>query len=151
MVQMATLTLLHLSRLEYANALEQLERAEQLWDVDEQLLKYTNDAVTARTESELNLVSSETSAILSELRLFQAYAASEAAAAPTQKQRGLKRSRKAPSAEMEKAAGRGQTLEEAEVELHDVDITLPDFEVRSEVLFCLMGRLINANARTWRR
>lgn len=78
-------------------------------------------------------------------------AASEAAAAPTQKQRGLKRSRKAPSAEMEKAAGRGQTLEEAEVELHDVDITLPDFEVRSEVLFCLMGRLINANARTWRR
>lgn len=81
MVQMAALTQLHLSRLEYANALEQMERAEQIWDVDAQLLKLTNDAVSARTQSQLNLVSSETSAILSELRRYQAFAASEAAAA----------------------------------------------------------------------
>jgi hypothetical protein len=81
MVQMASLTQLHLSRLEYANAREQLERSRQIWDVDTQLLKYTTDAVTARTESQLNLVSSETSAILSELRLYQANAQSEAAAA----------------------------------------------------------------------
>jgi outer membrane protein TolC len=81
MVQMAALTQLHLSRLEYANAVEQLERSRQIWDVDTQLLQYTTDAVSARTESQLNLVSSETSAILSELRLYQANAQSEAAAA----------------------------------------------------------------------
>ncbi|TFH74598.1 TolC family protein [Gammaproteobacteria bacterium LSUCC0112] len=81
MVQMAALTQLHLSRLEYANAIEQLERSRQIWDVDTQLLKFTTDAVFARTESQLNLVSSETSAILSELRLYQANAQSEAAAA----------------------------------------------------------------------
>jgi outer membrane protein TolC len=81
MVQMGALTQLHLSRLDYANAVEQLERSKQIWDVDTQLLKYTTDAVSARTESQLNLVSSETSAILSELRLYQANAQSEAAAA----------------------------------------------------------------------
>jgi outer membrane protein TolC len=81
MVQMAALTQLHLSRLDYANAVEQLERSKQIWDVDTQLLQYTMDAVSARTESQLNLVSSETSAILSELRLYQANAQSEAAAA----------------------------------------------------------------------
>ncbi|MDP2140065.1 MAG: TolC family protein [Gammaproteobacteria bacterium] len=81
MVQMAALTQLHLSRLDYANALAQLERAEQIWDIDTQLLKYSSDAVSARTESQLNLVSSETSAILSELRVYQARAESEAAAA----------------------------------------------------------------------
>lgn len=81
MVQMAALTQLHLSRLDYANAVEQQERSKQIWDVDTQLLQYTMDAVSARTESQLNLVSSETSAILSELRLYQANAQSEAAAA----------------------------------------------------------------------
>lgn len=81
MVQMAALTQLHLSRLDYANSVEQLERSKQIWDVDTQLLQYTVDAVSARTESQLNLVSSETSAILSELRLYQANAQSEAAAA----------------------------------------------------------------------
>jgi hypothetical protein len=81
MVQMGALTQLHLSRLDYANSVEQLERSKQIWDVDTQLLQYTVDAVSARTESQLNLVSSETSAILSELRLYQANAQSEAAAA----------------------------------------------------------------------
>jgi len=89
MVQMAALTQMHLARLGYANALNQFERADDIWETDRRLLEQVANRQQAQVQSQLELVNSETAAILSLLRRYQALAEAHAASARLQYSLGL--------------------------------------------------------------
>ena len=78
---MAVLAQLHLSRIQLAQTAQQLLRARELRDVDQRLAELITNREKAATQSQLELVSAETAAILSELRYYQAVAQVQAAEA----------------------------------------------------------------------
>ncbi|HEY0288219.1 MAG TPA: TolC family protein [Pseudomonas sp.] len=87
--QMAVLAQVHIARLQYANALHQYERADAIWQVDDRLNAQTANRAQAQTTSKLDTVASNTSAILSLLRRYQAMSVANAAASKLQATLGM--------------------------------------------------------------
>jgi outer membrane protein TolC len=83
-MQMAVLAQLHLARLQYANSVNQYERAEQIWEADRRLLDQVTNRQQARMQSTLDVVNSETATLLSQLRRYQAWAETQASSARLQ-------------------------------------------------------------------
>lgn len=73
-LQMAVLSQVHLSRQQYEDALLQYKRADSIWDVDKRLAQFTRDREASQMASQLDRVSANVSAILSQLRLYHALA-----------------------------------------------------------------------------
>ncbi len=69
--QMAVLAKVHLSRLAYQAALQQYQRADEIWHADAQIAEQTKNRTAAQTQSKLQEISENTVAILSLLRRYQ--------------------------------------------------------------------------------
>ncbi|UTY57613.1 TolC family protein [Massilia sp. erpn] len=89
MTQMALLAQVHIARLQYGNALRQFERANTIWQLDSSIAQHVANAQQAQTQTQLELVSNQTTALLSELRRFQALAQLHAATGKLQATLGL--------------------------------------------------------------
>jgi outer membrane protein TolC len=87
--QMAVLTQVHLARLQYQNALRQLDRADAIWKVDREIANHMANREQAQTQTKLDLVANRTAVILSELRRYQALAQVQATAGKLQATLGL--------------------------------------------------------------
>lgn len=87
--QMAVLAQLHIARIQYANALQQFRRADAIWQVDDRLNQQGTHRAQVQVGSKLENVASNTSAILSQLRRYQAMALANAAASKLQATLGL--------------------------------------------------------------
>ena len=72
--QAAVLTQVHLSRLQVINARSQYERADAIFTTDNQIAEVMRNRQMAAAQSKLDVVSTETSTILSLLRRYQALA-----------------------------------------------------------------------------
>ena len=70
----AVLAQVHLSRLQVINARSQFERADAIFETDNNIAKVTRARQMAAAQSKLDVVSSETASILSLLRRYQAMA-----------------------------------------------------------------------------
>ena len=70
----AVLAQVHLSRLQVMNARSQFERADAIFETDNQIAKVTRNRQMAAAQSKLDVVSTETANILSLLRRYQALA-----------------------------------------------------------------------------
>lgn len=87
--QMATLTQLHLARLQYGNAYQQFARADAIAKVDADIVSHVAKRELAQTQTKLDRVANQSSAILSKLRRYQALAQAQAAASKLQATLGL--------------------------------------------------------------
>jgi outer membrane protein TolC len=87
--QMAVLTQLHLARLHYANAARQFSRADAIAGVDARIAEHVAHQEQADKQTRLERVSQQTTAILSELRRYQALSNAQAAASRLQATLGL--------------------------------------------------------------
>jgi len=72
--QMAVLTQLHVARLGLKNATTGLARAQQMWDIDQRLLKQSQALQNALLRGRLEAISTQSNALLSEFRRYQALA-----------------------------------------------------------------------------
>ena len=86
---MAVLTQVHLSRLQYANAYQQFQRSDSLWQIDSRIAEHVAKREQAQTQTRQDRIANQTSAILSELRRYQALAQFNAAASKLQASLGL--------------------------------------------------------------
>ena len=87
--QMAVLAQVHVAGLQYHNALSQFERADTIWKVDSDIAKQVANREQAQTQTRLDRVASQTEAILSLLRRYQALSQVQAAAGKLQATLGL--------------------------------------------------------------
>ena len=87
--QMALLAQVHIARLNYGNALQQFARADAVADVDGRISDLMKSREAAQVQSKLELVANQTTAILSQLRRYQALAQAHAAAGRLQATLGL--------------------------------------------------------------
>lgn len=83
-VTMGVLTQVHLARLQLANAYRQYQRADGIWKVDRGIAEQIANREQAQTQTRLDRIANQTSAILSELRRYQAMAGVHAAASKLQ-------------------------------------------------------------------
>jgi len=88
-LQMAVLTQVHLARQQYGDALHQYERADEIAQVDTRLLELTRSREASQMDSQLDRVSTTVSAILSQLRRYEAMAKAQEAAGRVQATLGL--------------------------------------------------------------
>ncbi|EED31318.1 outer membrane efflux protein [gamma proteobacterium NOR5-3] len=88
-LQVAVLTQVHLGRNYYRSVLRQFERAEQIADIDMQLMELSSNESQSGTGSELDRVAANAVSILSEVRRYQAIARVEEAASQLQATLGL--------------------------------------------------------------
>jgi outer membrane protein TolC len=72
--QAAVLTQVHLSRLQVMNARSQFDRADQIYATDKRISEIMKNRQMVQAQSKLDLVSTETAAVLSLLRRYQALA-----------------------------------------------------------------------------
>jgi outer membrane protein TolC len=87
--QMAVLAQVHLARLQFANAWQQYDRADAIWHVDDKINQHVTNRERAQTQSKLEQVANNTTAILSLLRRYQSLAQAHAAASRLQATLGL--------------------------------------------------------------
>lgn len=87
--QMALLAQVHIARLQYANALQQYERAAAVADVDARISEQMASRQAAQVQSKLEAVSNRTTMILSLLRRYQALAQVHTAASRLQATLGV--------------------------------------------------------------
>lgn len=87
--QMALLAQVHIAHLQYRNALRQLERADAISKVDDDIAGQVANREQAQTQTKLDRVSSQTAAILSQLRRYQALSQMQTAAGKLQATLGL--------------------------------------------------------------
>lgn len=87
--QMAILTQIHIARLQYANAIQQYQRSDAIWKVDDRIGRHMVNREQADTQSKLDKVASNTAAILSQLRRYQSLAQAHAAASKLQATVGM--------------------------------------------------------------
>ncbi|MEO7577506.1 MAG: TolC family protein [Massilia sp.] len=87
--QMAVLTQVHLSRLQYQIAYKQYLRADAIWQVDMRIADHIKNKESAETQSKLEQVANSTTAILSMLRRYQSLAQLQGAASKMQASVGL--------------------------------------------------------------
>ena len=82
---MSVVTQVHLARLQYANSVRQLARADDIWQVDARIAKVSAAREAAQAQSKLEVVASQTTAIVSQLRRYQSIAQMQAALARQEK------------------------------------------------------------------
>lgn len=87
--QMAILAQVHIARLQYANALNQYARAQDVADVDQRIVEIMAKREQAQVQSKLETVANKTTAILSLLRRYQALSQAHAAASRLQATLGV--------------------------------------------------------------
>ncbi|WP_300436117.1 TolC family protein [Zoogloea sp.] len=87
--QMAVLAQVHLARQQYENAYRLLERADSIWTVDKRIFEHSKSRESAETKGRLDLIFSNTSAIVSMLRRYQALSQVYAASSRIQATLGL--------------------------------------------------------------
>ncbi|MGE5471644.1 MAG: TolC family protein [Bacteroidota bacterium] len=87
--QMAMLAQLHIARLQYANTLQQFNRADAIWVVDEKINNHSANRQRAQAQSKLEAVANNTAAILSLLRRYQALSQVHAASGKLQASLGM--------------------------------------------------------------
>ena len=87
--QMAVLAQVHIAQLEYANAYRQFNRADAIWKVDSKIATQIANREDAKTQSKLDVVANNTTAILSLLRRYQSLAQVHAAASKLQSSLGM--------------------------------------------------------------
>ncbi len=78
-MQMAVLTQVHLARLQLASAHNQLQRAEEIFEVDRKISEHSANREASTAAAKLERVSADTASILSLLRRYQALAEMQAA------------------------------------------------------------------------
>ena len=88
-MQMAVMAQVHLARQQYANALNQYNRADAIWETDRRIAEHMKNRADTQTQSKLDSVANQTTAILSLLRRFQALALAQAAEAKLQATLGI--------------------------------------------------------------
>lgn len=88
-MQMAVLSQLHVARLQYANAVRQYERADGIAQVDARIAQHVANQEAAARQTQLERVSQQTAAILSQLRRYQTLSNVQAAASKLQATLGL--------------------------------------------------------------
>ena len=88
-MQMAVMAQVHLARQQYANALNQYNRADAIWETDRRIAEHMKNRADTQTQSKLDSVANQTTAILSLLRRFQALAVAQAAEAKLQATLGI--------------------------------------------------------------
>lgn len=88
-VQMALLAQVHIARRELASTHQQLELADRIWNLDQGINRLTVNREDAQADSRLAKVSSETAAIVSMLRRYQALAEFNSAAGALQATLGM--------------------------------------------------------------
>ncbi|WP_323145088.1 TolC family protein [Massilia phyllosphaerae] len=87
--QMAVLAQVHLARLQYQNALRQLDRADAIWKVDSEIARHAANRGEVQAQSKLDVVANRTTVLLSHLRRYQALAQAQATAGKLQATLGL--------------------------------------------------------------
>ena len=87
--QMAVLTQLHVARLQYANAIHQFERADEIADIEARMAGHARNQSDAEKQSRLDRVSQSTSYVLAQLRRYQALSNAQSAASKLQATLGL--------------------------------------------------------------
>ncbi|MEL4181535.1 TolC family protein [Roseateles sp. PN1] len=87
--QMALLAQIHIARLQYANALQQYQRSDAIWVVDDRIKTHMSNREQAQASSKLETVANHTTAILSQLRRYQSLAQAHAAASRLQATLGM--------------------------------------------------------------
>ncbi|MDO8932989.1 MAG: TolC family protein [Rhodocyclaceae bacterium] len=87
--QMAILAQMHIARLQYANAIQQYQRSDTIWKVDDRISRHTTNREQADAQSKLDKVANNTATILSQLRRYQALAQAHAAASRLQATLGM--------------------------------------------------------------
>ena len=87
--QMAVLAQLHIARLQFGNAMNQYQRADEIAGVDQRIARHVDNQVRAQKQAGLEQVSQQAGAILSSLRRYQALSNMQAAAARLQATLGL--------------------------------------------------------------
>ncbi|MDD3329238.1 MAG: TolC family protein [Zoogloea sp.] len=90
--QMAVLAQVHLARQQYANALQQFERADAIWQTDSKISEHIKNREQAQAQSKLDVVANQTTAILSLLRRYQAMSQLQGAEARLQATLGVEQS-----------------------------------------------------------
>lgn len=88
-MQMAVLAQVHIGRLQYESALNQYQRARAVADVDARIDDLMTKREQAQVQSKLETVANRTTAILSQLRSYQALAQAHAAASRLQATLGI--------------------------------------------------------------
>ncbi len=87
--QMALLAQLHIARLQYANTIQQFNRADAIWLVDDKINRHSANRERAQAQSKLEAVANNTAAILSQLRRYQALSQVHAASGKLQATLGM--------------------------------------------------------------
>lgn len=87
--QMAVLTQVHLARLQYQIAYRQYLRADAIWQADAKISAHIKNKEAAETQSKLEQVANNTTAILSLLRRYQSLSQLQGAASKMQATMGL--------------------------------------------------------------
>jgi len=87
--QMAVLSQLHIARLQYANTIRQYERADAIAGVDSRIAQHIANQNEAQKQSALDRISQQSSAVLSQLRRYQALSNAQAAASRLQATLGM--------------------------------------------------------------
>ena len=87
--QMALLAQMHIARLQYSFAVQQFNRADAVWLVDDKINTHTENREKAQAQSRLEAVANKTAAILSLLRRYQALSQVHAASAKLQATLGM--------------------------------------------------------------
>lgn len=88
-LQMAVLTKLHIARQQYGDALHQYRRADAIAQVDTRLMELSRSRADSQMDSQLDRVSVSVSAILSQLRRYEAMAKAQEAAGRLQATLGV--------------------------------------------------------------
>ena len=78
-LNMAVLTQVHVAWIDYNSQRTQFELTQQLNDVEQRILEHTRNATQASAEGKLTEIRAATGALMSELRLYQSYAAFQGA------------------------------------------------------------------------
>lgn len=87
--QMAVLTQVHLSRLQYRLSWHQFQRADQIWQADAKIAEHMKNREISETRSKLEQVADNTTAILSLLRRYQSLSQMQSAGGRLQASLGL--------------------------------------------------------------
>jgi outer membrane protein TolC len=87
--QMAVLSQLHIARLQYANTARQYERADAIAGVDSRIAQHIANQAEAQKQSALDRISQQSTAVLSQLRRYQALSNAQAAASRLQATLGM--------------------------------------------------------------
>ena len=88
-MQMATLAKTHLARQQLSNAMQQFERADAIWKIDQRITEHLVNQGVSEMASPLDVVANRTTSILSQVRRYQALSQVQAAEARMQATLGL--------------------------------------------------------------